>query len=469
MKSNTCSVMSMVVVGVVVCSLAQAVEISLTASDGGGATSFNTGLHWNGGQAPSAGNTYTTGSFDLRTPTSTGNLTFGGDSLRVDSGGRFVVKAASSIFTFNNGGLILNGGGVVSASLGAISTVAGTVDVMANSFFQIGVNNEILNVDSIISGSANLTVNSVAAGSVGTVVFKGANTHTGATIVDPYGNLRLANQNALQYSTLTMSGNASSSLKFDSSVAANAFTFGGLAATNSGTGYNIGLTNNAGTPAAVALTVGGNNSNTTYAAVLSGSGSLIKTGSGTLTLAGTNTYTGATTVSNGTLSITGTLSNSPITVVNGGTLAGTGLVVNVVANAGHMAPGVGTGVGGIGTLTFASNVTWNGESAAGSSWIWDADPNSAAVDRLFINGNFSKGTGSAFCFDFRGGSLQKGTTYTLVEWTGTSGFAAGDFSATNVILPGTLGSRANFLIESGVTNRLKMQVVSPTGTLLSVW
>ena len=66
MKSNTCSVMSRVVVGVVVCSLAQAVEISLTASDGGGATSFNTGLHWNGGQAPSAGNTYTTGSFAIR-------------------------------------------------------------------------------------------------------------------------------------------------------------------------------------------------------------------------------------------------------------------------------------------------------------------------------------------------------------------------------------------------------------------
>jgi autotransporter-associated beta strand protein len=216
------------------------------------------------------------------------------------------------------------------------------------------------------------------------------------------------------------------------------------------------------------LTVGYLGQTNTFAGTILGGAKLVKVGAGMLVLSGVNTFTNTTTVSNGTLSITGTLSNSPITVVNGGTLAGTGLVVNVVANAGHMAPGVGTGVGGIGTLV-ASNVTWNGESAAGSSWIWDADPNSAAVDRLFINGNFSKGTGSAFCFDFRGGALQKGTTYTLVEWTGTSGFAGGDFSTTNVTLPGTLGSRANFLIESGVTNRLKMQVVSPTGTLLSVW
>ena len=53
MKSNTCSVMSMVVVGVVVCTVAQGAEISLNASDGSGATSFNTGLHWDGAEAPS--------------------------------------------------------------------------------------------------------------------------------------------------------------------------------------------------------------------------------------------------------------------------------------------------------------------------------------------------------------------------------------------------------------------------------
>ena len=56
-------------------------------------------------------------------------------------------------------------------------------------------------------------------------------------------------------------------------------------------------------PAAVALSVGGNNASTTFSGALSGSGSLTKVGSGMLTLTGWNTYSGDTTVSMGTLAI----------------------------------------------------------------------------------------------------------------------------------------------------------------------
>ena len=52
------------------------------------------------------------------------------------------------------------------------------------------------------------------------------------------------------------------------------------------------------------LTVGGSNTNTTFAGIICGSGSLVKTGTGTLTLGGANTYTGATTAVAGTLEIT---------------------------------------------------------------------------------------------------------------------------------------------------------------------
>jgi autotransporter-associated beta strand protein len=63
----------------------------------------------------------------------------------------------------------------------------------------------------------------------------------------------------------------------------------------------VPLQNNASSPAAIALTVGGNNASTYYTGGLSGSGSLTKTGSGTLNLFGANTYAGTTTVSSGTL------------------------------------------------------------------------------------------------------------------------------------------------------------------------
>lgn len=151
----------------------------------------------------------------------------------------------------------------------------------------------------------------------GTLTLTAANTYVGATTISA-GAVNLAHQSAVQNSTLTLNGG---SVSFDSSVAGNAFTVGGLAASASGAGFDIALENNAA--AAIALTVGGNNGSSTYAGALSGSGSLVKTGSGALTLSGANPFTGATTVSNGTLSVGGSFA-SAITVAPAGTLGGEG-------------------------------------------------------------------------------------------------------------------------------------------------
>ena len=141
------------------------------------------------------------------------------------------------------------------------------------------------------SGGVSLTIN----GS-GTQILAGANTFSGATTLSA-GTLNLSNQNALQNSTLNMAGGV---LALDQSVAAHAFTVGGL----SGLG-NIALQDNAAAPNPVALTVGGNNASNTFSGVLSGPGSLAKAGTGVLTLANVNTYAGATVISAGTLQLGG--------------------------------------------------------------------------------------------------------------------------------------------------------------------
>ena len=71
--------------------------------------------------------------------------------------------------------------------------------------------------------------------------------------------------------------------------------------------------------AAVALSAGNNNANTTCSGVLSGPGSLTKIGTGALTLTNTSSYSGPTAVNAGTLVLNGSLS-SPVTINLGGTL-----------------------------------------------------------------------------------------------------------------------------------------------------
>ena len=66
---------------------------------------------------------------------------------------------------------------------------------------------------------------------------------------------------------------------------------------------SLGLGNTASAP--VALSIGNNNTSTTFAGVLNGAGSLTKVGSGTLLLSGGNNYSGGTVVAAGTLETAG--------------------------------------------------------------------------------------------------------------------------------------------------------------------
>lgn len=173
--------------------------------------------------------------------------------------------------------------------------------------------------------------------------------------------------------------------------------------------------------AAQALTLSGVVSNATT------SGALTKAGAGTLVLSNTNTYEGASTVSAGILQLDGsTHANSAVSIGTNGTLAGRGTVHGTLAVSGKLAPG-DAGVVDIEALT-AGTTTWND----GSIWNFDLSSSGTTSDKLDITGNLTKGGAGAYQFDFMGSTPAWNTTYTLVDWSGTTDFVLGDFSFTNL-------------------------------------
>jgi fibronectin-binding autotransporter adhesin len=100
------------------------------------------------------------------------------------------------------------------------------------------------------------------------------------------------------------------------------------------------------------LTVGGDNTSTTFTGQLAGPGGLTKVGTGLLTISGVNTFTGTKTVNGGALLITGSMPG-PVVVNAGGTLGGTGTVNGpVTTNAGGtLAPGLSPGIINTGNLS----------------------------------------------------------------------------------------------------------------------
>ena len=186
--------------------------------------------------------------------------------------------------------------------------------------------------------------------------------------------------------TVTMAGGT---LTFASAEKSNLFTFGGLAAAQTGTGYNISLQNTAS--AAIGLKVGDNNASTIYAGVLSGAGSLTKAGTGTLTLTGANTYTGGTFInSGGTLQVgnMGTTGSIDGNVDNGATLT-FARSDNITFGSNISGTGQVVQKGG-GQLSLKGANTYTGGTISNAGDILIAASNAlAASGSVYINANTS--------------------------------------------------------------------------------
>ena len=214
--------------------------------------------------------------------------------------------------------LSTGGGNTNFEVVGGSLTLSGTLttNTTARNVQLSGVGNGLVS-GVIQDGSTTNTLGLIKQGA-GTWTLSNANTFTGGTTISG-GALRLTNPLALQNTVVTLSGGG---VTFDESVAADAFTFGGLG----GTGGLV-LANNATTPEPIALTLGSNNATSSRTGAISGAGSLTKVGNGILTLSGTNSYSGGTTVSAGiltlgaTTALPGDATPGAWTVASGGTLA----------------------------------------------------------------------------------------------------------------------------------------------------
>ncbi|MEO6477246.1 autotransporter-associated beta strand repeat-containing protein [Luteolibacter sp.] len=421
-------------------------NVSLTATDPFGGTSFNTDLRWSDASPPSALNNYFTGAFGLRTPSTSGSFTFAGASLTIDPVGGMIGKGAggSTTQTITISNLILNGGLLYQAQTGsdtAVMNVQGAINVIAaSSIGALGaaadnnVNFETLNVAAPISGSAGLTVAGTAnsSGNTGVVKLSAANPFTGNITVAQPANiasatdrlLQLNHLDALANATLTLNTTTANGLSFASGVNSGAFNVGALAGT-----ANQSLTDTIG--GVITLNVGGSGASTTYSGILSGAGALTKSGAGTLTLAGVNSYTGATNVNAGTLVLTNSYQSiGNLTVADG---AGMGVKV-ATPDAYATTTGITLGTSGPTTLAF----DFNGLDTTGGSALLNTGAFTAngSVNVTMANGNF----------------LSAGT-HPLIGYTSFSGTAlAGTFA---------LGPRSNGTLVNDIANNvLKLNVTA---------
>ena len=251
----------------------------------------------------------------------------------------------------------------------------------------------------------------------------------------------------------------------------------GILVTNAGQTLTIGgtITHNTGNDSGVqhnAFRVGGAGNLTLSGAIADNVNAsfetrLEKEGGGTLTLTNSNTFAGGVNVATGSLVVNNTSGSAtgsgPVNVSTGAALGGAGIIAGITTISGSLAPG-----NSIGTLTVANDLTWNG----GNDWIFELglpaiDLAAAAIssdgDLLSLTGpgsDFLKGTGSSWTFDFANSGAAG--WYKLVDWTGTTGFSADDFTATN--LAG--GLSASFIVDSGTSALYLNLIPEPSAALL---
>jgi autotransporter-associated beta strand protein len=311
--------------------------------------------------------------------TGTGTLTMAGTGI-------LTIESANTY----TGGTIISAGTVQLGAGGTIGSITGNVIDNGTLAFD---RSDTVTFSGVISGTGSVT--QIGGG---TTILTGSNTYSGSTTIGS-GTLQAG-------SATGFSPNSAFIVNATLDLHGFSNTIGSL----SGNGTVL---NNGG--ATATLTVGNDNTNTTFGGVLAnGTGvlQLTKSGTGVLTLTGANTYTGGTTISSGILrlgnggttgSIVGNVTNNGVLafdrsdfVIFGGVISGTGNVVQM----------------GTGTLTLPGTNTYTGTTTvnAGSLIV---NGSIASAQTVVNSGGFLGGHGTI------GGNLVNNGTVGQINFPGT--------------------------------------------------
>ena len=401
-------------------------NITMTASDGGGATSFNAAGKWSNAAAPSAANDYFTAGYLLRTPaTAAGSSNyFLGNSLSLDfNAGNLLVGlaikyAGSSSVRVDN--LKLNGGGIFNG-VGGTMSVYGNITVLTNSYLDPQASGRILAIYAAISGASTNTIGiRAASGSAGGVV-------------------------QLLGDASAYSGNWKTWGIGDSAPGA------ALQVGNGGTTGNLGsgnVTND------YALWFNRSDSITVSNAI-SGPGYVVMAGSGTLALLGNNTYTGVTTNNTGILNFAslGNLGTGGITL-GGGTLqfapGNTADISTLTVTLNGTGGTLDLGTNNVTLANPIGNSGPGGLTKAGSGRLTLGGLNTYAGSTTVNAGTLVVGAGSSLA-NSPTVTVAAGATLDLSAVGGTP-LASGQTLAGSGTVVGSLTSLAGVLVSPGGTN-----------------
>jgi autotransporter-associated beta strand protein len=417
-------------------------------------------------------------------------LTTGGNNASttfagVISGAGSLTKAGTGTLTLNNadtytGKTTINSGGSLQLGDGTTNgTIASTSGITDNGTLIVN-EGSATTLGSSITGTGGVIVDGT--NSTPVVTFSGTNVYSGTTVVNS-GNLDAGSTSAFGgtgLSAVTLNGDGVLSLLGFNN------TIGSLASASATSALSLS--------GGATLTVGGNNTSTTFAGEISGGGGgiLTKVGTGTLTLSNTTVFVGAynggTNINGGAISISADagLGADPASATannlnfNGGTLdttatftlnANRGVTLNSAG--GTFAPSSGTTLtyGGIVAGTGALTVNGAGTvSLTGANTYTGATNLNAGTLSIGADNNLGTAPGSATAnkLNFNGGTLATTSTFALSSNRGITVNAGGGTinvaSGTTLTYGGLLAGTGALSLPGAGTLDLTSNALNFTGS-----